>query len=62
MAKGEDRQSFVTYARTQRIERTIHCHLVPLERPLVAESGPSKQLIFASLNVCFREKQTLSLP
>ncbi len=27
----------------------------------MAESGPSKQLVFASLNVRFREKQTLRL-
>ena len=30
-----------------------------VERPLLAESGPSKQLVFADLNVRFREKQTL---
>jgi hypothetical protein len=31
------------------------------QRPLLAVSGPSKQLVFASLNVRFREKQTFAM-
>jgi hypothetical protein len=34
---------------------------LPQGRPLLAESGPSKQLVFATLNVRFREKQTIRL-